>query len=211
MNSLEKEYVVDFYNTVYEQFNGTRWKAWPEIENFLSQYDSNDVGLEIGCGNGKNMHKRLNIIGIDSSIEMCKLARERTGHEVINADATSLPFVNESFDYIISIAVIHHISTIDRRQLFLSEIARVLRTNGKCMISTWIPPEKKKVENELVTWTFRHNWTKSGKDEIVHRYIHTFEQDELEDLIQNNGSFRIITTTECLANMDNHYVIIEKI
>lgn len=213
MNNTEQEYVVDFYNQVHGQFDNTRWKAWPEITNFLKLIDSieSSLGLEVGCGNGKNMLKHLNIIGIDISIEMCKIAYEKTDHDTLLTDATNLTFRDNSFDYALSIAVIHHISTLERRIEFIREIGRVLNIGGKCMISTWIPPQKKQEgddPDQLITWTFRHNWTESGKDEIVHRYVHIFEMGELEGLVDHIECLRVIRS---MYSRSNYYMIVEKI
>ena len=78
------------------------------------------------------------------------------------------------------------------------------------MISTWIPPKKKQDGNEadqLITWTFRHNWTESGKDEIVHRYVHIFEMGELEGLVNYVDGLRVIRS---MYSRSNYYMIVEK-
>lgn len=42
----------------------------------------------------------------------------------------SLPYKDDSFDAVLSIAVIHHIATTERRVRALRELARVLRVGG---------------------------------------------------------------------------------
>lgn len=90
--------------------------------------------LEIGCGTGCDLLQfakhGAEAIGIDITPEHLRLARERVGSlaEVREADATDLPFPNESFDYVYSHGVLHHIE-IPRR--VVEEIFRVLKPSGR--------------------------------------------------------------------------------
>lgn len=52
-------------------------------------------------------------------------------------DNLSLPFRDESFDAVLSVAVVHHFATTDRRVAALRELARVLRIGGKLIITVW--------------------------------------------------------------------------
>jgi len=52
-------------------------------------------------------------------------------------DNLALPFRDECFDAGLSIAVIHHFATTERRVAALKELARVLRIGGKLMVSVW--------------------------------------------------------------------------
>lgn len=57
--------------------------------------------------------------------------------KVLMCDNLALPFRDESFDAVLSIAVVHHFATTDRRVQALRELARVLRIGGKLIISVW--------------------------------------------------------------------------
>lgn len=52
-------------------------------------------------------------------------------------DNLTLPFKDCSLDAVLSIAVIHHFSTIERRVCALRELARVLRIGGRIIITVW--------------------------------------------------------------------------
>ena len=52
-------------------------------------------------------------------------------------DNLSLPFRDESLDAVLSVAVIHHVATAERRVRALRELARVVRVGGRVMISVW--------------------------------------------------------------------------
>jgi SAM-dependent methyltransferase len=90
--------------------------------------------LEIGCGTGSDLlqfakHGAV-AVGIDITPEHLRLARERVGQlaKVREAEATALPFPNESFDYVYSHGVLHHIE--DPRRV-VDEIFRVLKPGGR--------------------------------------------------------------------------------
>ena len=49
----------------------------------------------------------------------------------------ALPYKDETFDAVLSIAVIHHIATTERRVRAIRELARILRVGGRIIISVW--------------------------------------------------------------------------
>ena len=93
--------------------------------------------LDIGCGTGETMTfvksflKKSKVVGVDNSQLAVKYAQKR-GHEVYKVDAQKLPFKNNSFDVILLLDVIEHIKD---DQLFLTEAMRVLKSEGKIIIT----------------------------------------------------------------------------
>jgi ubiquinone/menaquinone biosynthesis C-methylase UbiE len=63
-------------------------------------------------------------LGCDLSSNLLKIAHQK-GCAVFRADALELPIRDACFDAVISIAVIHHFSTLERRQRAIREILRV--------------------------------------------------------------------------------------
>ena len=61
--SIEQQYVHDVYDNIAEHFSDTRYCIWDFVKNFLENKSSDMKGIDIGCGNGKNMlcRKDLNI------------------------------------------------------------------------------------------------------------------------------------------------------
>lgn len=49
----------------------------------------------------------------------------------------SLPFRDESFDAVLSIAVVHHFATVERRAMALRELARITRIGGRLLLTVW--------------------------------------------------------------------------
>lgn len=103
------------------------------------QPGSNLRVLDLGCGDGEQT-RRWNhkiganeLIGVEISKSAAKRAKEK-GVQTIVCDANhQLPFVDSSFDVIISNQVIEHLANVD---LFLSEANRVLEPSGYAVFST---------------------------------------------------------------------------
>jgi ubiquinone/menaquinone biosynthesis C-methylase UbiE len=103
--------------------------------------------LDVGCGTGNLATQlfnllNLDIVGIDISLPMLRVAREKS-LEVICADVASnrLPFRDDCFDIITATYVIHQISNL---KLLFSECRRVLR-NGTLVLLT---SSHEQIENE---------------------------------------------------------------
>ncbi|MHA1269800.1 MAG: class I SAM-dependent methyltransferase [Candidatus Helarchaeota archaeon] len=118
-----------------------------ELLNEDTKIPIDSMILDIGCGTGWSMeilkeYGYKNVIGIDISEDMLKIARSK-GLEVYKANLIdSLPFSNEYFNGIISISVINFIVE-DIKSPFqynkncksaASEIYRVLKPGGKAVI-----------------------------------------------------------------------------
>ena len=92
--------------------------------------------LEIGCGPGalceslRRWYPNARITGIDRDSGFIAFAKKNIpGVEFLEADATSLPFADESFDVTISYTVSEHIEPT----AFFGEQFRVLKPGGVCL------------------------------------------------------------------------------
>ena len=89
--------------------------------------------LDIGCGNGdiSAYFARNNfVVGVDV-VDQCR--EEHRGLARCTARSEKLPFMDDSFDVVISHHVIEHVDDHDQH---LSEIRRVLNTEGGCYLGT---------------------------------------------------------------------------
>lgn len=96
------------------------------------------VYFYLGCGNGKylGVNDSIFIIGSDICPELVAIATSR-GHTAIVSDCLCLPYKAAVFDAVICIAVIHHLSTEDRRLEAVREMVRVLRAGGQLLLYVW--------------------------------------------------------------------------
>lgn len=117
-------------------------KTEPYILNWLRDDLLKDkYVLDVGCGQGLILSliakKCKKAIGLDLSRESLEQAQKGlkeigiTNAEFVLGDAENLPFIDNAFDTIYSIGVLHH--TPDT-QKGINEIHRVLKKNGKAII-----------------------------------------------------------------------------
>lgn len=96
-------------------------------------------GLDIGCGQGWYAveMQRLGhaMIGMDSSVDQLRAAHAYAADNgsdlsFVVADAAALPFKDNTFDFIYSVNVLHHIADPQTQSLVFQEIRRLLKPGG---------------------------------------------------------------------------------
>uniref|UniRef100_A0A1B6MHZ2 tRNA (carboxymethyluridine(34)-5-O)-methyltransferase n=1 Tax=Graphocephala atropunctata TaxID=36148 RepID=A0A1B6MHZ2_9HEMI len=135
---LEELYVHKVYNSIASHFSETRTKQWPNVTEFLLSFSVGSILIDAGCGNGKyfGVNPLVFQMGFDRSVGLAGITQSR-GHEVFVGDCLRLPVRDEVADGIISVAVLHHLSTQSRRLCAVSEMARVLAPGGRALITVW--------------------------------------------------------------------------
>jgi ubiquinone/menaquinone biosynthesis C-methylase UbiE len=96
-----------------------------------------DDVLEVGPGPGRttdilrHMTARLTAVEIDPDLADALSSRMAgTNVEVVQADATSLPFPDGRFTAALSFTMLHHVPSVAEQDRLLAEVARVLRKGG---------------------------------------------------------------------------------
>lgn len=185
--SIEQQYVHDVYDNIAEHFSDTRYCIWDFVKNFLENKSSEMKGIDIGCGNGKNMlcRKDLNICGLDTChnfIIICK----RKSLDVKMGNCTNLPYQDEMFDYAMSIAVYHHLSNENGRVQALNEMLRVLKKNGEGLFSVWSVEnqEGEKVKRNFTPGDNYVKWMRKSDGKIFSRYYYVYNQDMIKMFMQ---------------------------
>ncbi|WP_282043058.1 class I SAM-dependent methyltransferase [Winogradskyella flava] len=135
------------YNKIGINYNQTR-QADPYLtKQLLKHLNPNKNGnyLDIGCGTGNYTNefqkKGFTFIGIDPSIEMLQKARSQNQNiewQIGTAEKTDL--AQHSVDGIIGTLTIHHWTNLHRA---FSELASILKPNGKIVIFTSTPQQMK--------------------------------------------------------------------
>ncbi|PJA70605.1 hypothetical protein CO154_02075, partial [Candidatus Pacearchaeota archaeon CG_4_9_14_3_um_filter_31_7] len=133
------------WDAIAESWNNFRQKPKQFAVEYSQNWSKGKI-LDIGSGNCRNLfpfaEKEFDCYGIDFSDEALKKAKQFCNKNKIKvnlkkADATSLPFKNKSFDYVLAIAIIHVIEKKENRTKVLSEIKRILKNNGRALITFW--------------------------------------------------------------------------
>lgn len=136
----EEEYVHKIYNEIASHFSETRYKPWPIVTEFLNNQITGSIGIDVGCGNGKylGINPNIFIIGSDRSSGLIGCAHDLDPkYNVIVSDGMKLPHRDNIFDFAISIAVVHHWSTKERRIAAINHILSKVRPGGNALIYCW--------------------------------------------------------------------------
>jgi SAM-dependent methyltransferase len=93
--------------------------------------------LEIGPGPGlttdvlRRRFEHVTAIELDDALARAAQARlAGTNADVIEGDATELPFPDESFSGVVSFTMLHHIPSVELQDRMLREVHRVLEPQG---------------------------------------------------------------------------------
>ena len=108
-------------------------KQWI-LPGALNGVDLGDDVLEVGPGPGRTtdllreMTPRLTAVEVDTALAESLTARMAgTNVEVVNADATDMPFDDGRFTAAVSFIMLHHVPTAGMQDALFAEVARVLR------------------------------------------------------------------------------------
>lgn len=146
------------------------YKEWfKEEKEFLIENIKKDSKiLEVGCGDGKSINDVLeiseNITGLDIDEGSVQIAKARFAKfkkvKIVLGDANSLPFKNQSFDYVTCIGTFANFGKDKFR--VLEEMKRVLSYEGKIIISVYSDESL----NERLTLYKKLNFKLKGVDEV---------------------------------------------
>ncbi len=88
--------------------------------------------LDLGCGGGRHYFCDYGqVVGIDPVLELLQMSRKIYA-EVYHGSALTLPFADNSFDYVVSSDVIGHIP-VEAKDTLFREVYRVLKKGGRAV------------------------------------------------------------------------------
>ena len=158
--------VYDAIATQWHHTRGKRGVLWPSATQFVQNLSAGSIVADVGCGDGKYFpaiwEAGSYVIGTDISLPLLETSfdesssttsigpnvpdsRRVSDHRkalqkrpaVAVADCMSVPLRNDSCDAAICIAVMHHLSTVDRRIRCLEELVRIVKPNGRIHVQAW--------------------------------------------------------------------------
>ena len=186
LTAVENNNVRSVYQGIAQHFNNTRVYKWSWVVDFLNKYTGDNLILDLGCGNGRNMvHNDLKFIGVDNCDKFIHICKGK-GLEVYNYNITDVRLKSDLVDGIICIAVFHHLSTVEHRIEALKEMKRLVKPGGKILISVWSinqPANSKRhfnnYGNSIVLW--------DNYGTVFERFYYIFEIDEIKELFKSVG------------------------
>ncbi len=210
------------YDLIAGKFSETRKYFWRGLE-FIADYVKNgDKVLDFGCGNGRLLElfsdKNIDYFGVDVSEKLIETAKEKYLHPVkssqsevaegefnrasfskINPLRTTLPFVDNYFNTVYSIAVFHHFPSKKYREDVARELYRVTKKDGHIIITVWNLYQKRYIKNILRNWKNKIfgksnlDWNDcyisftDNEGKKFQRFHHAFTKRELKKLFSSAG------------------------
>ncbi len=135
--------VQEGYNKIAEQYNLDReaFDNSKEIQEFVDNLPQGATVLDIGCGGGSPILKRMiaegyHATGIDFSTGMLEVAKRNVPQAtLIHGDVTKTEFDENSFDGIVSTYAIIHIHK-SLHQMMYNRIFKWLKPGGVMLVCT---------------------------------------------------------------------------
>ena len=160
-----------------------------ELEDLARRWKNGKL-LNIGCAHGSDFvpfKDNFELYGVDSSVEMIKLAikySQKFGFcaNLQVADATHLPYCDNTFDWAIAVATFHHMKSIEAREAAFDEMRRVIKPGGEGFITVWNRFQPRFWFNRKETMV---PWKTKG--ETVYRYYYLFSYPEIEKMVRLAG------------------------
>jgi len=204
--SIEEINVKYVYNKIAKEFSETRYRPWSCVEGFLNGVKKGSKIGDIGCGNGKNMVYRMDCdnYGCDFSQGLVNICKSK-GLNTIYGDILDIPYENDNFDYTLCIAVIHHLSTVEKRRKAIQEIMRVTKKGGKALILVWAFEQPEDSRRKFTKQDNMVSWKDKKGNLMGERYYYVFKKDELEGLVDKS-----FTISKSFYELGNWGVILEK-
>ena len=181
---LEIENVHKVYNEIGSHFSETRHSPWPNVEKFISDLPVGAILLDVGCGNGKylGINDTVLKLGCDRSEALLHVCLERR-FNVFQCDCLELPIRDETVDACISIAVIHHLATRERRLQAINQMIRVLVKGGTALIYVWAKDQQK--ENKKSSYLLQHQKKEADKNQ-AETATFTIDENEIQLPVHRN-------------------------
>lgn len=216
----EQQHVTEIYDQIAVQFDHTRHHSWPSVRHFIENIliaDNIKIG-DIGCGNGRIMLQRpRNFTGLDNCQSFVDICRQK-GLDTHLGSILEIPFKNEVFDYTLCIAVIHHLSTVERRRQAIRELFRITKPHGQILVTVWASEAQLSNQYDAGNLNQSQMVADNQQDRLVHwkgnssdikwRYYHFFIRGELEELCRTiDPTILIVSSYE---EHGNYGVICEK-
>jgi tRNA (uracil-5-)-methyltransferase TRM9 len=177
-----------------------RVRHWPllkgELDALAARWQSGKL-LNVGCAHGADFlpfSQGFELWGVDCSPAMLGQglrysAKHKRYVNLVLADALSLPFADNSFDWAISVATYHHIRGREEREKAFEELRRVLKPKGEAFVTVWNRGQPRfwfRSKDQRIPWRL--------KEKTVYRYYHLFSYGELQKLLLKTG-WQILTVS----------------
>jgi tRNA (uracil-5-)-methyltransferase TRM9 len=194
----------EFYNKFGDEFSATRQRLQPGVKKILETIKEDESVLDLGCGNGHFLNELFEsghtapLLGVDFSLPLLRDAGSSLGVEFREVDLSKLSafsnqlLANGQWDVVTMFATLHHIPSNEIRLDILKTVKKLLKPNGRFILSNWQFLNSEKLKSRIQDWgkvglskddvdenDYLLDW-RSGGEGL--RYVHHFSASELNEL-----------------------------
>ena len=231
MNDQRIETSQRTWNMIARSFDTTRKKPWEQCQDFIKSFKKDSITLDIACGNARQLipsaQYSKKTIGLDISQQLLRISQQKIKEQkiknisLIKADAVNIPLESDTFDNILYIAALHTISGRENRIKSLKETKRILKSDGKALISVWSRWQDKFRTNFIKEKSVKNSKQEYGDIEIfwrqhglnIPRFYHLYSKTEFMEDIKKAG-LKIIDFKEVNLKSkkypDNFFAVVSK-
>ncbi|MGM0509804.1 MAG: class I SAM-dependent methyltransferase [Thermoplasmatota archaeon] len=170
MKYLSKPF--DEHTERYESWFNKNRKAYGSELKAVEVLLPDGKGLEVGVGSGRFSEPFSIGFGVDPSVEMLKIAKEK-GLEVVRAVGEGLPFKDSSFDFVLIVTTICFFEDAGRA---IKEAHRMIRDGGNIVIG-FVDKESR----------VGRAYQQKKKSNVFYEDAHFYSVGEVESLLLEAG------------------------
>lgn len=169
---------------LYHRLVRPKWFTKKYIhDQITTRFTFNDkIVLDFGSGTGANcsMFQPIHYIGIDPDEKRIHYARRQyPNHKFHVLEHGKLPVDDRSVDYILIVAVLHHISSEEIAE-YMKEFKRILKPDGSFIVMEPCICKKKPVSNWFMNFYDDGDYIRSEEE-----YIQLFRKNEFASQVIN--------------------------
>ena len=147
MENRTKTTTEQTWDTIAESFDTTRKKPWKQSIDFIGSLPKTSFIADLGCGNGRHLlvcaEQGHQVVGVDISRNLLKITQKKINQKgfthaiCLQGDLVNVPLKDNVLDAVLYIASLHNIQGRKNRICSLKEVKRILKPEGKALISVW--------------------------------------------------------------------------
>jgi len=219
------------WDAIAQSFDATRRKPWKQCIDFIGTFTKEDLVVDVCCGNGRHLipcAKRCKkAIGVDLSRELLCIVQKKLDENnldntnLLHSNVVHIPLRHNTVNAVLYIASLHNIKGRDRRIQSLREVGRILKNDGKALISVWSRWQDKYRKQFFKKWFTQMGqaefgdidiyWRQHGLD--IPRFYHLYGKREfLSDL--RKADLEIVDIQDVKMHSekhpDNYFAVVKK-
>lgn len=162
-------------------------------------------GLDVGCGQGAYVGRMrelgFDVEGIDTSEGQVRFAVHKLGNEVVRVGSVlDIPFADATFDFLFTVNVLHHLSSVVEQRRAFAELFRVLKPGGLLLVHEintrnilfrfymgYVFPMLNCIDEGTEQWLLAHKFENYTSAPVVEVRYFTFLPDFLPALLVKIG------------------------